>query len=402
MLKQLKIKFVIINLTIVTIMLFIIFSLVYGFTQRNLETESINMMHAIATSPFQARQPDDASSDVKLPFFILQLSLDGKLISANGGYYDLSDEDFLNNLIAKAKQGTQDTGIIKENNLRYCRMKMPMGTVLVFSDMSSENRTLSNLLHSLIVIGLIIFFIFLIISIFLAQWAVKPVAQAWTRQKQFVADASHELKTPLTVILTNAELLQCEEYSKSEQDNFLQSITMMSQQMKLLVEKMLLLAKSDNHDTAICMKTINLSDLALNSEISFEGIFVEKGITLESSIASDIKVHGNSDMIKQLIDILLDNAQKYSYENTISHISLTNTDHHKCCLMVSNQGIPIPADELTNIFLRFYRTDKSRSRDGSFGLGLSIAANIVKQHNGKIWAESANGVNTFYVEFRRT
>lgn len=177
---------------------------------------------------------------------------------------------------------------------------------------------------------------------------------------------------------------------------------MMSQQMKLLVEKMLLLAKSDNHDTAICMNTINLSDLALNSEISFEGIFVEKGITLESSIAPDIKVHGNSDMIKQLIDILLDNAQKYSYENTISHISLTNTDHHKCCLMVSNQGIPIPADELTNIFLRFYRTDKSRSRDGSFGLGLSIAANIVKQHNGKIWAESANGMNTFYVEFRRT
>lgn len=401
MLKQLKIKFVIINLTIVTIMLFIIFSLVYGFTQRNLETESINMMRAIATSPFQARQPDDASSDVKLPFFILQLSLDGKLISANGGYYDLSDEDFLNNLIAKAKQGTQDTGIIKENNLRYCRMKMPMGTVLVFSDMSSENRTLSNLLHSLIVIGLIIFFIFLIISIFLAQWAVKPVAQAWTRQKQFVADASHELKTPLTVILTNAELLQCEEYNKSEHDNFLQSITMMSQQMKLLVEKMLLLAKSDNHDTAICMNTINLSDLALNSEISFEGIFVEKGITLESSIAPDIKVHGNSDMIKQLIDILLDNAQKYSYENTISHISLTNIDHHKCRLMVSNQGIPIPADELTNIFLRFYRTDKSRSRDGSFGLGLSIAANIVKQHNGKIWAESANGVNTFYVEFRR-
>ena len=187
----------------------------------------------------QARQPDDASSDVKLPFFILQLSLDWKLISANGGYYDLSDENFLNNLIAKAKQGTQDTGIIKENNLRYCRMKMPMGTVLVFSDMSSENRTLSNLLHSLIVIGLIIFFIFLIISIFLARWAVKPVAQAWTRQKQFVADASHELKTPLTVILTNAELLQCEEYRKSEHDNFLQSITMMSQQMKLLVDKML-------------------------------------------------------------------------------------------------------------------------------------------------------------------
>ena len=388
-------------MTIVTIMLCVIFGLVYNFTQRNLETESISMMKAIAANPFQAGRPNDPTPELKLPFFTLHLGMDGELISTGGGYYDLSDHHFLNDLITESVHNKQEIGIIEEHNLRYCRINAPMGTILVFSDMSSEKSTLNNLLQSFAIIGFISFFAFLGISILLAKWAIKPVAKAWKQQKQFVADASHELKTPLTVIMTNTELLQSPEYSDAERNNFLHSITVMSQQMKQLVEKMLTLAKSDAHETSIPMCNINLSNLVLNSAISFEGIFVEKGLSLESFAEPDITVRGNEEGLQQVIDILLDNAQKYSSENSMTRIVLYNIDWKKCCLKVSNPGAPIPEEELKNIFQRFYRTDKARSRDGSFGLGLSIAENIVQRHKGKIWAESQNGINSFFVELRK-
>ncbi|MDE7339572.1 MAG: HAMP domain-containing histidine kinase [Lachnospiraceae bacterium] len=397
MIKKLQIKFVVINMTIVTIMLSVIFGLIYNFTQRHLETESINMMRSIASNPFQPGHPDDSTSDLRLPFFILQLSPEGELVSSDGGYYDLSNRGFLIDLINESVKNRQEIGLIKEHNLRYCRISMPMGTVIVFSDISSETNTLNSLLKSFAVIGLFSFLVFLGISIFLSRWAVKPVARAWQQQKQFVADASHELKTPLTVIMTNTELLQCPDYNEMEKNNFLQSILLMSGQMKQLVEKILILAKSDNQMTTLPMSPINLSKLTLNSTISFEGIFYEKGLSFESFVEPDIIVHGNEDGLQQVIDILLDNAQKYSLANSETHVTLYSKERNKCCLKVSNQGNPIPQAELKHIFQRFYRMDKARSR-GSFGLGLSIAENIVAQHQGRIWAESKDGVNSFFVQ----
>lgn len=239
MLKKLQMKFVLVNMTIVILMLIVIFGLVYGFTQRNLATESVSMMNAIATKPLQPGPPNDTAPEVKLPFIILHLGFDGELVLAEGAFYDLSDSEFLNELIDASMQNKNDIGVIKEHNLRFCRVKNPRGTVLVFSDISSERSTLNHLLQSFGMIGCISSLVFLGISILLAKWAVKPVAKAWQQQKQFVADASHELKTPLTVIMTNTELLQSTDYNELERKKFLQSISLMSGQMKQLVEKML-------------------------------------------------------------------------------------------------------------------------------------------------------------------
>lgn len=389
-------------MTIVTIMLFIIFGLVYHLTQINLETESISMMKAIAANPFQRGNPDDPPENLRLPFFVLQLNPEGELISADGGYYDLSDKTFLNSLIQESTENRQEIGIIKEHNLRYCRVQMPRGIVLVFSDMSSEKNTLSHLMTSFLWIGSFSFLAFLGVSILLAKWAVKPVAKAWQQQKQFVADASHELKTPLTVIMTNAELLLSSNYSESEQKKFLSSISLMSGQMKQLVEHMLLLAKSDNQQDSISMTRVNFSKLVLNSVLSFEGIFIDKGLMLEDSIEPDIFTLGNKNNLQQAIDILLDNAQKYSHPNTVTSVTLFHKEWNTCCLKVSNFGNPISQEDLKHIFQRFYRVNKARSRDGSFGLGLSIAENIILQHKGKIWAESKNGANSFFIELHKT
>ena len=401
MIRKLQVKFIVIIMTMVTAMLFVIFGLVYNFTKNNLETESISMMRAIAADPFRLGRPDESSPDLKLPYFSLQLGIRGELIATGGGYYDLSDQEFLKGLIEESMGSLQETGIIKEHDLRFCRAVTPVGTVLVFADMSSENTTLDNLVKTSAMIGIFSFLVFLCISIFLSRWAVKPVGEAWLRQKQFVADASHELKTPLTVIMTNAELLQGDEYDDTERKNFSKGVLLMSQQMRLLVENMLELARSDAEQTKQQMQPVNFSKLVLDSAISFEGVFVESGLTLESVIEPEIAVLGNEQGLQQVVDILLDNAQKYSSLGGEITVSLCHTGQNKCQLKVSNPGAEIPEEELKKIFQRFYRMDKARSRDGSFGLGLSIAESIVTRHKGKIWAESSGGYNSFYVELHR-
>jgi len=400
MIRKLQVKFVIINMTMITVMLCVIFGLVYNFTRTGLETESIRMMQAIAADPFRLGRPNESSPDLRLPYFTLQLGVRGELISTGGGYYDLSDQEFLKDLIEKSLGSTQETGIMEEHHLRFCRVATPRGTVLVFADMSSENTTLHNLVKTSAFIGVFSFLVFLCISIFLSRWAVKPVAEAWLRQKQFVADASHELKTPLTVIMTNAELLQGDEYDDAERKQFSRGILMMSQQMKLLVENMLELARSDAAQTRQQMLPVNFSRLVLDSAISFEGVFVENGLTLESNVEPEITVQGNEQALQQVVDILLDNAQKYSLPCGQTMVYLHRVGTNKCQLKVCNPGPEIPSEDLQKIFQRFYRMDQARSRNGSFGLGLSIAESIVAQHKGKIWAESKNGINTFTAEFR--
>lgn len=400
MIRKLQIKFAVINMTMVTIMLCVILGLVYNSTRNNLEAESISMMKTIAADPFQLDRPNEQSPNLKLPYFTLQLGLKGELVSTGGGYYDLSDKGFLKDLIDESVGSRRESGVVAEHNLRFCRVATPVGTVLVFSDMSSENNTLSNLLKSSAMIGSLSFLAFLAISIFLSGWAVRPVAAAWLQQKQFVADASHELKTPLTVIMTNAELLRDGEYDKDERKAFSQSILLMSQQMKMLVEKMLELARSDAEQTKQKMKHFDLSKLILDTAISFEGVFVEKDLTVVSEIEPDIIIRGSEQGIQQVADILLDNAQKYSsHGETV--VRLYSSSQSKCRLSVSNPGAEIPTEDLKRIFQRFYRMDKARSRDGSFGLGLSIAESIVTQHGGRIWAESKDGINTFIVELRK-
>lgn len=401
MIRKLRVKFVVINMAMVSIMLCIIFGLVYNSTRHNLETESINMMQGIATRPIELDRPDvpnDQLPELKLPYFSIALNKEDEVIATGGGYYDLSDEEFLKTLVAEANATQQQVGVLDERGLRFYRADTPMGATLVFADMSSETRTLTSLVKTSLLIAGLSFLGFLVISIFLSRWAVKPVAAAWRRQKQFIADASHELKTPLTVILTNAELLQSEGYTPAERSNFSQSILLMGQQMKLLVEKMLELARSDAEQSAPAMQPVELSKLVLDSAISFEGVFVDKGLLLESQIEPDITIQGNGQALQQLVDILLDNAQKYSAPGGVTTVQLSSCGQAKCRLQVSNPGAEIPPEDLKKIFQRFYRMDKARSRDGSFGLGLSVAESIVTQHKGKIWAESQNGMNTFIAE----
>lgn len=399
MIKQLRLKFILINMSIVTLMLCIILSMVYQFTRVNLETANLRTMRNIADHPIRPGIPKEPGEDVQLPYFVLQVGEQGEL-AASGGYYDLTDSEFLEELFATISATSENHGILEEYNLRYYRVNAPMNQYFVFTDISSEIATLQGLMRNCIMIGVLSFLIFLGISIRLAKWAVKPVDTAWKQQKQFVADASHELKTPLTVIMTNAELMQNMEFDEESRVKFSQNILTMSRQMRGLIEQMLVLARTEQIQSDTVYSAVDFSKLVSDAILPFEPVFFENNLVMETQIASGIKVNGAEAQLRQLLEILLDNAHKYSKEKGTTWVTLRTHRKSRCLLTVANEGDDIAKEDLKQIFKRFYRVDKARSRNGSFGIGLSIAEKIVMQHGGKIWAESKNGVNSFQVELR--
>ena len=398
MLKNLRVKFVFINMLIVAVMLSAVFGFVYHSTKANLESESVSMMQSIAKNPLYLMDISEQIQGVRLPYFVLQINSRGSLIAAGGGYYDLSDKSFLEELLRKALLSEKSVGVIDEYNLRFYRTAASSRVSIVFADITSEKSTLLSLLRALLFIGSGAFIVFFGISVLLSRWAIKPVETAWLQQRQFVADASHELKTPLTVIMTNAELLQSSGYDEKSRKSFADSILVMSKQMRGLVEELLELARADSGQNLPPFEKFDYSAVVKNAVLPFEPVFFEKGIELSSEIQDGIFVNGDKEHLRQVLEIFLDNAQKYASVPGSAAVKLERCGKNRCRLSVLNTGEAISPEDLKNIFKRFYRVDKARSRDGSFGLGLSIAESIVLRHRGKIWAESKNGVNTFFAE----
>lgn len=401
MLKKLKIKFICIFMVTVTVMLGIVFGTVITLTHKNIEHQSISAMRDIASPPKPHGAPDIKFEHPNKPHFMLFVNPDGKLVSEDNGSFDLSDKEYVKKLFDYAESQKEESGLVPDTTLRYLRNETPMGKSYIFTDISAEAKMLGSLYKTSISIGIAAFLLFFVISIFLAKWAVRPVEEAWDKQKQFIADASHELKTPLTVITTNAELMKSEE-STDNKNKFTDNILTMSKQMRGLVESMLEIARLDNGSLKKEFAIFNLSETVSDTILPFEALFFEKEQNFTSEIEPDIRINGNAEQIKQVIDILLDNANKYASEKSEIKLILKKQGRNQCRLSVSNEGETIPEDELKNIFKRFYRGDKTRQMNNSYGLGLSIAESIAKEHSGKIFAESKNGINTFTVQLHMT
>lgn len=397
MLKKLRIKFVCINMAIVTVMLCVVLGLVLNFTQINMENQNTQLLQELAGNPMKMGRPGENSAQTRLPHFVLQINPNGDIVAIGGSNYDLSDKQFLSQLIQTAMGSEEEVGLISEYNLRYCRQVTRIGQHIVFADMSGEISTMKNLWQTCIIIGVVGFLAFLGISLLLARWTVKPVEKAWEQQRQFVADASHELKTPLTVITTNAELLQNSECS-DEAKQFSENILSMARQMRGLTESLLELARVDNGTVNMTFAEMDFSKMTEQTLLPFEAVFFEKGLRLESQVEAGIRVKGSEAHLRQVVDILLDNAQKYACPGSWAQLELRRHGRGECLLTVANRGEAISPEELKHIFERFYRCDSARSMNQSYGLGLSIAQTVVQAHRGKIWAESTNGVNTFYVQ----
>lgn len=397
MIRKLRWKFISINMVLMCTMLVLILSIQYRSTARNLEQSSLELLQSRAMdSSIMGFRPGDGSQSPSQPVFTI-LELDwGNLMVTGDASYDLSDEALLKEIYLAASARQENSGVLENYSLRFYRAESIMGNRYVFTDISAEIQTLRQLRNSCILIGLASSLGLLVISFLLAHWAVKPVANAWAQQRQFVADASHELKTPLTVILTNAELLDEESCDEETRSRLTEGILSMSRQMRALVESLLQLARADSGQIAGVRENLSLSDLVQDSVLPFEPMYYEQGLTLESYIAPELRVLGSPQHLMQVVDILLDNCCKYSAPGGNVVLCLRRS-HNRCLLTVFSPGTPLSPQVCRDIFKRFFREDPSRHAQGSYGLGLSIAQSIVADHRGKIWAEPKNGGNLFCV-----
>ena len=394
MIKKLRIKFICINMATVVVMLCAIFSLFYISKTNNMENESLRSMQMAMDQP---RMMEGPVMDNHLPYIIIQVN-EGKTIEkVDSGAYTITNQSALEEIVSEVMNSNKTYDVISRYSMRYLKQDRMNAHFIILSDISDEINTLNSILRVCILIGIFSFLAFLVISILLSKWAIQPVEEAWNQQRQFVSDASHELKTPLAVICTNSDLLSSNEYSDEEKNQFISNIQTVSRHMKVLVEQMLELARADNGTIKSTMEEVDVYPVVSEVALTMEALLFEKGHEITLDLCEDVKVIANREKLGQVVEILLDNAGKYASENGKISISLKKFKHH-CVFYVANEGSPIPKTELNNLFKRFYRLDSARQRDGSFGLGLSIAYQFVNDFKGKIWADSKDGINTFYVQ----
>ena len=400
MIKRLRLQFLGISMALITVMLLVIMGLICRFSWVNLENTALNTLRA-ASDLVQQEKPDDKKPGIIqnpwVSYFLLWINPDGELEAVGSRQYDLTDKALLEQLLNAALERDRAGGIFLKHSLAYCPVEYGPDVCYAFMDVSSQLESFRVLVLICSGIGLGADLLFFAIMWMLSKWMVRPVQEAWDRQRQFVADASHELKTPLTVILTNAELLQSEEFDPSAKQRFTASIHAMAVQMRGLVEYLLDLARVDHGALKIQKEKMDLSALTEEAVLPFEAVYFEAGKILESRIEPNIHLTGNSQHLRQLMEILLDNGCKYSAAGTSVLLKLQRQQGHRVQLSVSSFGPTLTEKQCDDIFKRFYRLDAARKMNHSYGLGLAIAQSIVEAHRGRIWCESKNGKNTFYV-----
>lgn len=396
MIRKLRLKFVAVCMAMVTAVLAVVFMSVYFSVQRSAETLSRQVLQRVIQEADQSHgegifRPDISitigGDRVLLPYFTVEVWGNNAYVTG-GTYASLDDTEALSYILQDCLSQPQQEGIVERYGLRYLRQDNGLYQNIAFVDMSMETTMLHRLMRSYFLIVLAALILLLGVSILLSRWATAPVEKAWRQQRQFLSDASHELKTPLTVILSNAELLEAAPMDQRParwRDNILSE----AKQMKVLVEQMLTLARADNNPmpSASAMEAVSLSDLATDCALAFELVAFEAGKPLEYEIAPDLTVTGDRDKLRRLISILLDNAIKYGADGGTIRLKLQKSDRH-AQLVVSNPGEPIPQDKLPHLFERFYRADDSRGEKSGFGLGLSIAATVAQEHKASLRAES--------------
>ena len=396
MIRRLRLKFVAVCMALVTAVLAAVLGAVLGAVRENISDLSGQVLQrVIQEEPFGREGRPDldiriGGDRVQLPYFTVNIwpGRAGTYTAyvTGGTYANLEDTAELTAILEDCLEQNQPEGTVKDYRLRYLRQERGLYWRLAFVDMSMEQAMLREMMRSYLNIAAAAFLLLLGVSIILARWATRPVERAWRQQRQFLSDASHELKTPLTVILSNAALLEVaplEERPARWTDN----ICSEAQRMKSLVEEMLTLARADNMTHTAVLTEISLSDIAAGCALAFEPVAFEAGKPLEYEVAEGTDVLGDGDKLRQLISILLDNAIKYGAAGGAVSMTLQKTDR-QAKLTVSNPGPPIPQAQLPRLFERFYRADGSRGEQSGFGLGLPIGAAIAAEHKGTLKAES--------------
>lgn len=383
-------------LTIFVLMILIIYNVILYINEFNGLKESVDTIETITSRPFyQTDFYDKELMFMDLDVYVIRFDSDMNITSV----YNYSDGDLTSDDIVNiTKQYNKSYSRLEQINLfsaKYVLLMNPRNELIIINIEDINAKLVLSAQVSILIFVLIELLTVYIVKM-LTNWLIRPVEEAFLKQKQFIFDASHELKTPLSVIMTSAECLS----KNPKETKWLDNIQSETERMNKLVLDLLNLAKYDNSYENRVLSVIDLSKLVEKSVLTFESLIYDKGLNLKYHIDQDVNFKCVNSEMKQLVEILVDNAIKHAYDKSTITVDLIKKKD-EISLVVKNRGDKIPKEEQSKIFERFYRSDNSRNRnENRFGLGLAIAKNIVLSHNGKIYVECKNGNTSFISTFK--
>ncbi len=409
MLKRFQRRFVAITMALVALVSVVAFAALGALTYDNLKsTVDQTLDSALDHGGSYSELPYLGGGDVRGNW----LPSHSVTVTWNGAIYADSDQNTQMNAellqsavsaaLAQVDASGKAAGRISSTQLYFKVQPSKLGYRVAFVDGSSFEASVHRMGLALAGAWLLLMLALLAVTVYLSRYVTRPVVQAWENQQRFIADASHELKTPLTAILADASILAREpDKTVREQQMWLDGISSEAERMRRLTEDMLSLAQADaGQEAAPAMVRVGLSQLVERACLQFEPAAFERGLVIEDGIEPGIEVMGSADRLEGMVKTLLENACKYGAGSGTPVTVGLRRQHGSALLSVGNGGDPIPPEDLPHVFERFYRSDKSRVQDGeslSFGLGLAIAKSTAELHKGSIKAESGAGGTVFSV-----
>ena len=376
------------------------FSCVYNYERMTANVDKkLSQLEKIGAY-FEEASDTDFERDEVRNMLVIRVYSDGKYKVSDLGFYD---EETVIKIITLATE-SKDKVNVNGNYVAYSAVKNGgdvFYTLYVYDYTGDYNGFLVNLL-TILLTGIAVM---VVVAFFITRFTIRnlaPIEEALIKQKELVANASHELKTPLTIINTNLEILNLssDEFS-DEQKKWLAGIGTQVNRMSAMINEMLLLARLEAMREKDFIK-LNLSEIAESVVLETEALAYEKRIEMTSDIAPNIHITARHADIEKLAYILIENALKYTEPEGKINVTLT-TEKHKAILKVRNTGEGIPREMMPKLFDRFYRCDEAHTESGSFGLGLSIAKAITDANNGTIGVDSKEGSYTeFLAVFKET
>ena len=329
------------------------------------------------------RPPLDQKPDYQLStFYSVAFGENDTVIAVDNGEKEVYSEEELISIAREILTGNNTSG--RFGALTYIVDRRPDYTLVALMDNTVSESSLSTLLHNVLIVGSAAILVMFFISLVLSGRIIRPLEENDQKQKRFISDASHELKTPVAVISANAELLSRE----IGENEWLSNIVYENDRMSGLVKQLLDLSRAENAE--IPMEQVDFSRVVTGEALALEMLAFDRGRIFQSDIEDGVIFTGNKTQLTQLVSILLDNAIRHATGNEIG-ISLKRQGHH-AVLSVVNDGDEIPRDKLEHLFDRFYRVDEARNSEGQhYGLGLSIAKAVVEKHGGNINVSCQDG-----------
>lgn len=405
MLKKLRKRFIIITMSLIGAVLLAV-TVFACINIYNAEMSRVERSLNAGLGMFEARH--EVSNEIggigdRNPVVTVYVSSTGEIVQTNTNMGYLED-DILEDAAQKAAYSDEDEGLVKKYKLAFKKQSAGYGTLIAFASYkdAKEQVQAAFMLAAILFVGAML--ILLLITIQLSKYAFRPAERAWAQQQQFIADASHELKTPITAILANNNVVLAHgDSTVNEQKKWIENSQAEAHHMKELVNNMLFLAKSEGEEQKVMFSEVLLSDVCSEAVMQFDPVAFENGTLLDAQVEEGVVIQGDLTQLRQLVYILIDNACKYA--GVGGSVDFRLTGGKTPTITVNNTGDPIPPEDLPHIFERFYRSDKARTQKnqaGGYGLGLAIARTIAEKHDAQIKAESdALRGTTFTVTFRQ-